>query len=568
MALNAETLRRLVALFAPVMRDPQQRTALINQALYGEDNLLNTIDYTGTPEIFVINVIDRLRVYRQLRAGGLALVALLEVVRTRYGEDKRQAFDELRVAIETEDTSDPAADPLAVSSTTALGAALTAASTGAGRHVFLSYSRRDADLMRRLRDDLRAARLPVWTDEAIEPGTPAWFREVEAAIEKAFCLVVVLSPDAKSSEWVGKEIEYGQMLRKTILPVLGRGEVVGSIPFALAGAQFVDLTKDYMAGIRNLAVVTQTLFEKDMQTLPGEQTATVRTPEYRLDPSAWRMLLDRIRKGRCTPFLGPGLSSSIVKSEDEIAKQWAEDHHYPLGETGDLAQVAQFLGLVEYDTGYVKETVLESWFDDVARTDFQATSSMHTALARLPLPMYVTACYDDFMMAALKQQRKQPIRIAFDEECNVSNNDITADRPLVYHLYGHYENPTNTILTEDDYLDYLVKVSKKDIVFPPPVERRITTTTLLFMGFDISHWNFRILFRILAAYLERNTSITHIAVQIAPSSGNGDKDEREKRAHEYLKRYFERLKIHVYVGETADFVDELKSQWEKTDGSE
>jgi hypothetical protein len=574
MALNAETLRRLVTLFAPQMRDPQQRNALISQALYGEDNLLNSIDYTGTPEIFVVNLIDRLHTYRQLRSGSLALIALLEVVEKRYGADKAPDFQQLRTLIEQ---NDPAAEltseNFALSSSSALGAALRAAvSDGSGKHVFLSYSRRDSDMMRRVRDDLTGARLPVWTDEKIEPGTPAWFREVEAAIDKAFCLVVVLSPDAKGSEWVGKEIEYAQMLKKTILPVLARGEAAQAIPFSLAGSQFVDLSKDFASGIRKLVVVAQALFDKDMHAQPGDVSQViVRQPEYRLDPSAWRMLLDRIRKGKCTPFLGPGLSATVVKSEREIAKQWAQDHDYPLGEGEDLAQVSQFLSLVEFDSGYVKESVMEGWFDDVARTDFQNISPMHTAFAKLPLPLYVSACYDDFMMAALKQQRKQPIRLPYDEETELSNNDITAERPLIYHLYGHYENPTGAILTEDDYLDYLVKVAKKDILIPPLIERRITTTTLLFVGFDIAHWNFRTLFRILASYLKNNTSITHIAVQIAPTptTGNGNGvEEREKRVHEYLKRYFERLKIHVYVGETVDFIDELTSQWEKLDGNE
>lgn len=568
MALNADTLRRLITLIAPQFRDPQQRSAIINQALFGEENLLNIIDYTGTPEIFTINLIDRLHTYRQLKSGGLALVALIETIRLRYGADKQADFDELRAAVAADDPKDEAVDSLALSSTTALGAALREAVTdGTGKHIFLSYSRRDADMMRRLRADLTSVRMPVWTDERIEPGTPAWFREVEAAIDRAFCIVVLLSPDAKQSEWVGREIEYAQILKKTILPVLVRGEAALSIPFALAGSQFVDLSIDYAAGVRKLVVVAQTLFDKDLQTSPTETATVVRTPEYRLDPSAWRMLLDRIRKGRCTPFLGPGLSASVVKSENEIAREWAQEHHYPLGDTEDLAQIAQFLSLVEFDAGYVKESVFESWFEDAARTDFQTISSLHTALAKLPLPMYVSACYDDFMFSALKQQRKQPVRLLYDEDCNVSNNDITAERPLLYHLYGHYENPTGAIMTEDDYLDYLVKIARKDIVFPPPVERRITTTTLLFVGFDVSHWNFRVLFRILSSYLERNTSITHIAVQVAPTA-SGSSDDNAKRIHEYLKRYFERLKIHVYVGETSDFIDELTNQWDKLDGNE
>ena len=40
--------------------------------------------------------------------------------------------------------------------------------------VFLSYSRKDVDVMHRVRDALQAAKLDVWTDTSLEPGTPAW----------------------------------------------------------------------------------------------------------------------------------------------------------------------------------------------------------------------------------------------------------------------------------------------------------------------------------------------------------------------------------------------------------
>ena len=70
--------------------------------------------------------------------------------------------------------------------------------------VFLSYSRKDVDYMHRLRDDLVGAGLDVWTDESgLEPGSRRWTSLIEEALEQAQCMVVVLSPDAKESQWVG-----------------------------------------------------------------------------------------------------------------------------------------------------------------------------------------------------------------------------------------------------------------------------------------------------------------------------------------------------------------------------
>src|SRR5262249_9184032 len=92
-------------------------------------------------------------------------------------------------------------------------------------HVFLSYPREDTAMMERIRDDLRSKGLTVWTDENLKPGTSSWKDAIEKAIENAGCVVVILSPDAKQSEWVKKEIDYAvEVCDLRIFPVLVRGD--------------------------------------------------------------------------------------------------------------------------------------------------------------------------------------------------------------------------------------------------------------------------------------------------------------------------------------------------------
>jgi hypothetical protein len=122
-------------------------------------------------------------------------------------------------------------------------------------HVFLSYSHKDADLMQRVCDDLRAVRLTVWTDEGIEPGTSSWKKAIQEAIENAGCLVVILSPDAKQSEWVERELDYASAQKVRIFPLLARGDERDAIPFALSGSQFIDMRFAYASGLHNLTAV-------------------------------------------------------------------------------------------------------------------------------------------------------------------------------------------------------------------------------------------------------------------------------------------------------------------------
>jgi hypothetical protein len=125
-------------------------------------------------------------------------------------------------------------------------------------HVFLSYSREDTDFMRRLQADLRAEGIEVWTDETdLELGTPAWEAAIADAIERAGCLVVILSPDAKQSLWVGRELSYADEHGVRIFPVLARGDRLKAVPFRLVSTQRVDARRNYSEAVQRLVAAVQ-----------------------------------------------------------------------------------------------------------------------------------------------------------------------------------------------------------------------------------------------------------------------------------------------------------------------
>jgi hypothetical protein len=121
------------------------------------------------------------------------------------------------------------------------------------RHVFLSYSRKDAAFMRRVCDDLRAEGLIVWTDETgLEPGTPDWEDAIDEALEQAGCMVVLLSPDAKESRWVGIETARAEARGTPIIPVLLHGDPLDAVPLRLTNYQRVDAREDYRSAAEHL----------------------------------------------------------------------------------------------------------------------------------------------------------------------------------------------------------------------------------------------------------------------------------------------------------------------------
>jgi Tol biopolymer transport system component len=120
-------------------------------------------------------------------------------------------------------------------------------------HFFISYSREDATYQKRVIQELRQRGLNVWVDtENLIPGSPAWEREIERAIRGAAGIIVLLSPDANNSEWVRREISFGDDNEKRIFPVLIHGDEDDSVPLRLSSHQRVDLRRNFDDGIAQL----------------------------------------------------------------------------------------------------------------------------------------------------------------------------------------------------------------------------------------------------------------------------------------------------------------------------
>ncbi|HLO16315.1 MAG TPA: toll/interleukin-1 receptor domain-containing protein, partial [Anaerolineales bacterium] len=145
-------------------------------------------------------------------------------------------------------------------------------------HVFMSYSRKDEDVMRLIAKFLRAQGIKVWVDnEKLIPGTPIWEDEVEKAVKGAAAIVVILSPDSKKSEWVKREISLADQHRKRIFPVLVRGDENISISFRLINRQYVDLREIRDSSLKSLSDALSFYINELMLQ---EQKAMAKTIEF------------------------------------------------------------------------------------------------------------------------------------------------------------------------------------------------------------------------------------------------------------------------------------------------
>ncbi len=110
--------------------------------------------------------------------------------------------------------------------------------------VFISYSRRDTEVMARVSQYLREAGLSVWTDEGIEPGTLSWKQSLSDAILDCKFVIVLFSPHAVESTWIHRELDFAELHGKKLYPLLVAGEPADSIPFGYTTYQFIDIRSE------------------------------------------------------------------------------------------------------------------------------------------------------------------------------------------------------------------------------------------------------------------------------------------------------------------------------------
>lgn len=304
-------------------------------------------------------------------------------------------------------------------------------------------------------------------------------------------------------------------------------------------------------------------------------------PELRpfsLTDEGWAVILQAIEYGRCTPFLGAGACADHLPSGTRLAKTWAAKYKFPLGESADLTRVAEYLAVTRgamFPKREIKRLIQQTKISD---SIFDSEEEPHSFLADLPLPVYVTTNYDDLIMRALLKKGKKPHR----ELCRwnkktqqLSDKSVfadptfepTKDNPVVFHLHGHSELEDSLVLTEDDYIDFLIRFGEDQDLLPPRIKEAFSTTSVLFLGYRLADMNFRVLFRAVSRFLAQDSNEEiHLSVQLAPSTEDLKPDERDlkledrEKALAYLNKYYEKLNIRVYWGTCQEFVKELRQR--------
>jgi WD40 repeat protein len=88
--------------------------------------------------------------------------------------------------------------------------------------LFISYSRKDKEFVKRLQETLAAQGRDVWVDWEDIPPTADWRNEIHQGIANSNAFVYVISPDSVKSEVCGEELVYAVENKKRFVPLLYR----------------------------------------------------------------------------------------------------------------------------------------------------------------------------------------------------------------------------------------------------------------------------------------------------------------------------------------------------------
>jgi hypothetical protein len=286
----------------------------------------------------------------------------------------------------------------------------------------------------------------------------------------------------------------------------------------------------------------------------------------------WDFLIRRIKNSECVAILGPEVSYGLVESRRDLAAHWIKKHNCPLAETSTLAQVAQFLAFRNFEL-FPKDE-MQRHLQNIADPDFNQGNLPHTILARLKLPVYITTNYDDLLFKAISHERQLPSREIYrwNELLARRNSALSLDlpptpaTPLVFHLHGHLDRPESMVLTEDDYLTFLLNIRSENYPIPPTVKQAISESSLLILGYHPAAWDFRVLIRGLIQTTDPQLRRLSVTVQIPQADDEASQQELENYINTYLRRIDSNMR--VYWGTTRTFLAELQQQLTgKTAGS-
>lgn len=295
--------------------------------------------------------------------------------------------------------------------------------------------------------------------------------------------------------------------------------------------------------------------------------------------------------------------------KEQLTRIWAEKIKYPMADDYQLWRVAQFYQVILEGSDkskvdylrFLKGLLLEvnankegkeeivAGFQHDRVTHFSAIANElgyfsdpeqpdpFFTLADMPFPVYLTTSPYDFLERAIslksegmRKPRTQVIfwepDAAYDEDTLRQYSDpdfVPSDQePAVYHLFGLQDFPGSLVISEEDYLKFLISIVTSDMnatpsakkIILPRLRQALSSSHLLLMGYHLLDWEFRVLFRLISNF--RQGDKQGIFIQQGP-------EKKDEALEDYLSRFFNMKKFKIGWKSSEEFVQDLWRLWKE-----
>jgi tetratricopeptide (TPR) repeat protein len=189
------------------------------------------------------------------------------------------------------------------------------------KHIFISYKHEDNDFAEVLINRVERAGFKTWVDNDQLHIGEDWRNEIDQAIKNSFALIVIMSPEAKASEYVTYEWAFAWGAGVKVLPVLHKSTPLHP---RLEALQYLDFTnhtaRPWDSLLSTIQKIANTFSSSTppipQNTSPSVYSASQQTKEFWLDTG--RIFLERndyqeaLEAYKQATFLDPNATTAYI----------------------------------------------------------------------------------------------------------------------------------------------------------------------------------------------------------------------------------------------------------------
>jgi hypothetical protein len=253
-------------------------------------------------------------------------------------------------------------------------------------------------------------------------------------------------------------------------------------------------------------------------------------------------IVDAVSSKQCIVFLGAA-ANAPAPTDSEF--KYEEDKAPPMGSklSDRLADRIGYLGIdranlqkvslcAEFQSNKqwtASRANLVKFIEDQIGAPGIIPSPILHKLAALPFPFYITTNYDTLLEKSLYQAKtlggldKDPIVRVYDPKRDKPPEPVPLNpqerNPVVFKLHGDIHKPESIVVTEEDYLEFILKMTDNYAhPIPNQIRTQLNELPTLFIGYSLQDYNLRLLLRTLRWNVDPSNYKPFFSVDMSPDN--------------------------------------------------